>query len=75
MCEQTKCYLAWNYYIYFFNFQISLLRLELKRKDAALEAERLDRCTALEAAEKRGREKVRWELTLLRKFALCNQLQ
>ncbi|XP_047483263.1 uncharacterized protein LOC125035129 [Penaeus chinensis] len=38
--------------------EISLLRLELKRKEAALEAERLDRCTALEAAEKRGREKV-----------------
>lgn len=41
-----------------FEIQISLLRSELKRKDAALEAERLDRCAALEAAEKRGREKV-----------------
>lgn len=38
--------------------EISLLRLEMKRKDAALEAERLDRCAAIEAAEKRGKEKV-----------------
>lgn len=38
--------------------QISLLRSELKRKETALEAERLDHCAAIEAAEKRGREKV-----------------
>lgn len=38
--------------------EISLLRSELKRKETALEAERLDHCAAIEAAEKRGREKV-----------------
>ncbi|XP_045607245.2 uncharacterized protein [Procambarus clarkii] len=38
--------------------EISLLRAELKRKEAALETERLDRCAAIEAAEKRGKEKV-----------------
>lgn len=37
--------------------EISMLRAELQRKEAALEAERLDRYTAIEAAEKRGKEK------------------
>ncbi|KAK7076862.1 hypothetical protein SK128_011908 [Halocaridina rubra] len=37
--------------------EIALLRAELRRREVALEAERLDRCTAIDAAEKRGREK------------------
>ncbi|XP_042210563.1 uncharacterized protein LOC121858302 [Homarus americanus] len=38
--------------------EIALLRSELKRKEAILEAERLDHCTAIKAAENRGKEKV-----------------
>ncbi|KAK4327221.1 hypothetical protein Pmani_002278 [Petrolisthes manimaculis] len=38
--------------------EISLLRAELKRKETALESERLDRCAAIDTAEKRGKEKV-----------------
>lgn len=38
--------------------EISLLRSELKRKETALETERLDHCAAIEAAEKKGRENI-----------------
>ena len=37
--------------------EISMLRAELKRKETALAAERLERCTLIDSAEKKGREK------------------
>lgn len=37
--------------------EISVLRSELKRKETALAAERLERCSIVDQAEKRGREK------------------
>lgn len=38
--------------------EIALLRAEMKRKEAALETERLEHCASIEAAEKRGKLKV-----------------
>ncbi|KAG0714725.1 hypothetical protein GWK47_013581 [Chionoecetes opilio] len=52
--------------------EISLLRSELKRKETVLETERLDHCAAIEAAEKKGREKKREIEELLQR---CHRLE